>query len=397
MGFESMVISRAPLAWLAVTSSTLATVVREAQETLPTPARNVAGVHLGGVSLWQLFVASVAVIVGLVLRRVVIYVLARYREMEKPALLRLDERLVKTATHPAGFALALLFVLLAEKILFAGREALDRFATNLIVSIFIVTAAWLLFNFTDALVAWMERFAQRADARLDRQLLPLIRKSIKVVVVLLAGLQVIDQMGGDVKGLLAGLGLGGLAFALAARESIANIFGSIVILADRPFRVGDWIEAQGHNIEGVVEEVGFRSTRIRTFSKSLVTVPNSVVANWAINNWSAMPKRRVKVTLGVGHEAKPQQVEAALEGIREILRKHPMVDPQEEVLVHFADFGETSLQILVCYFTKTTVWAEYLQAREEINFAILRLFDELGLKMAPPPPAAKTPTATSPK
>jgi len=295
--------------------------------------------------------------------------------------------------HPLGFAVALLFALGAEKVLLPqASKALDDFATNLIISIFIVDAAWLLFSLADTLAAYLERFAQRPNARLDTQLVPFIRKSLKVIIVIIAGVQIVQQMGGDIKALLTGLGIGGLAFALAARESIANIFGSIVILADRPFRVGDWIEAQGQNIEGVVEEVGFRSTRIRTFSKSLITVPNSVVANWAINNLSAMPRRRVKATIRVSPEATPNQMEAAMARIREILRKHPMVDQEDESLVHFVDFGDTSLHILVCYFTKTTVWAEYLKAREEINLAILRLFDELGLKMASPAPVvSRTP------
>ena len=395
MGNHGFLIHNIAAIWLAaISASSASAAVGGVEDTRAAPARSLFSI-LAGISFSQYLQAFALVVLGLLLRRAVMYILDRYREMEKPAALRLDERLVKTATHPLGFAVAVLLVLGAEKVL-SLPDGLDRFAANLLISILIVDAAWLLFNFADALVGYLERFTERPDARLDKQLLPIIRKSVKIFVVILAALQVIDQMGGDVKSLLAGLGLGGLAFALAARESIANIFGSIVILADRPFRVGDWIEAQGHNIEGTVEEVGFRSTRIRTFSKSLVTVPNSVVANWAINNLSAMPKRRVKVTIGVSHEATPRQVEGAVEGIREILRNHPMVDQQEESLVHFVDFGEASLQILVCYFAKTTLWAEYLKVREEINFAVMRLFDKLGLKIALPAPVLYRQPTTPP-
>jgi len=339
-----------------------------------------------GVSFWGLSLAALVLIVlGFVLRHVVVFFLSRYGKGKEEAEKRIDELLVATAVQPVGFAAAMLGVLGAVKVLFISLppqlEGLDTFATNLIISLFIVDVAWLAFGLTNVLATYIERIAKRTETRLDEQLVPIVRKALKVFVAIIVVVQVIAQMGGDVKGLLAGIGLGGLAFALAARDSIANVFGSVVILADRPFRVGDWIEADG--VEGTVEEIGFRSTRIRTFAKSLITVPNSVVGNWAINNWSAMPLRRVKMTVGVGYEATPRQMEAAVEGIREILRNHPQVY-KDFFLVYFTEFGESALQIFLYYFTITTVWAEYLQVRQEINLAIMHLLEELGLEIAYP-------------
>lgn len=370
----------------AATTSTLtslAEAVNRARESVSAPVLQTSGHHILGLSVWSCVGAAALILAGLLLRRVVITVLDRYRHLEKPAFFRLDDRIVATATHPIGMAVVIASVLVAVKVLQLSPGP-DRFLTNLTVSAFIIVVAWLLFNLTDTLVRYLERFVQGAQARLDVQLLPILRKSLKIFVVILAALQVIDQMGGDVKGLLAGLGLGGLAFALAARESIANVFGSIVILADRPFRVGDWISAAGVGIEGAVEEVGFRSTRIRTFSQSVVTVPNSVVANWAIDNKSTIPKRRVKETLSLSFDTTPQQLESAMEEIREVLAKHPMVDMQAEVLVHFMAFGENALQVMVCYFTKTNVWADYLKIIEQVNLAILRLLDAKGIKLTTP-------------
>jgi MscS family membrane protein len=330
---------------------------------------------------WQCLAAFALIVLGFIVRRIVVTLLNRYARPAEGKKQRLDERVVTAAVAPAGFAVVLVGVLAALKVLVPPGGRIDEFGTNFLISTLYVTGAWLLFNLIDVASEYIERLTDRIDSRLDEQLVPIFRKSAKVFITVLAGLQVIDQMGADVKGLLAGLGLGGLAFALAARDSLANIFGSVVILADRPFRVGDWIEADG--VEGTVEEIGFRSTRIRTFAKTLVTVPNSVVANWAVNNWSEMPIRRVKMTIGVSYEATPLQMDAAVEGIRGILGKHPLVH-QDFYLVYFTDFGDSALEILLYYFTTTTVWAEYLQVRQEVNLSIMRLLDELGLEIAFP-------------
>jgi len=370
-----------PAALSALTSGSLASAVKGAEENLPQPVRDVLANRFLGIHLWQYITACALVLCGLVLRRVVIYILDRSIKAASVAILRMGGQVVQTITQPIAFAVLMLGVLGAEKILFLP-VALDRFATNLAVSILIVDAAWLLVNLADMFATHIGRAAERTEARLDQQLIPIIRKSAKVFIIIIAALQVIEQMGGDVKSLLTGLGLGGLAFALAARESIANLFGSVVILADRPFRVGDWIEAHGQGIEGIVEEIGIRSTRIRTFNKTLITVPNSVVANWAVNNWSAMPKRRVKMTVHLAPQTAPGLIESALAKIREFLNRHSTIDQTEPRLAYFNDFGENALSLLVDYFTTTTDYAQYLAVREEVNLALTRIFEELGIKFA---------------
>jgi MscS family membrane protein len=159
------------------------------------------------------------------------------------------------------------------------------------------------------------------------------------------------------------------------------MFGSLTIFTDRPFQIGDWIKMSG--IEGVVEDVGFRSTRIRTFAKTLITVPNSKIANEAIENMNARPKRRIKMTIGVTYDTNANQMEQALDSIREILRTHPGVD-QAYWLVYFTDFGSSSLDIFLYYFSASTVWAQYLEVRQKVNLAIMRKLEELGLEFAFP-------------
>ena len=192
---------------------------------------------------------------------------------------------------------------------------------------------------------------------------------------------IIQNLGYSVSSLLAGLGLGGLAFALAAKDSLANMFGSVTIFTDRPFQIGDWVKTPA--VEGVVEDVGFRSTRIRTFEKTLVTIPNSKIANDTIENMDARPIRRIMMTVGVTYATSADQMEQAVEAIREILKTHPHVD-QGYWLVYFTGFGASSLDIFIYCFADTKVWADYLDVRQSVNLLVMRKLNELGLEIAFP-------------
>ncbi|RME81425.1 MAG: mechanosensitive ion channel family protein, partial [Zetaproteobacteria bacterium] len=155
----------------------------------------------------------------------------------------------------------------------------------------------------------------------------------------------------------------------------------IMILVDRPFHVGDWIKTAA--FEGIVEEIGLRSTRVRTFEKTLVVVPNAELANMVVDNISARPRRRVKMRIGLTYDTKPDQMRAVLAGIERILREHPGVD-DAFFLVKFDRFDDSALSIFLYYFTVSTDWAEHLKVREEVNLAIMDLVDEMGLAFAFP-------------
>jgi MscS family membrane protein len=241
--------------------------------------------------------------------------------------------------------------------------------------------AWILFNAVSILECSIAGWAQRTGAPLDEHLLPFIRKIVRAFIIILAIVLVIQNLGYSISGLLASLGIGGLAVALAAKETLSNVFGSIMILLDRPFRVGDWIKTD--NIEGVVEEIGFRSTRIRTFAKTLITVPNNIIATTSLNNFSHMPKRRIKMTVGVTYASSPEQMRTAVSSIRSMLEQHPAIN-QEFMLVNFTDFSPSALDILIYCFTTTTDWAEYLNAREDVCLKIMEILAELGMEVAFP-------------
>ncbi|PLX80129.1 MAG: mechanosensitive ion channel family protein [Desulfuromonas sp.] len=295
----------------------------------------------------------------------------------------LDDQVLVCVQKPSELLVFLIGLFGATQYLQLPVEPYDinGFAINLIKVLTIVAAGWFLFNLVDLVDTYLKKWAARTESTLDDQLAPLIRKSLRIFIVIMALLMVIQSFGYPVSGLIASLGIGGLAFALAAKDTISNIFGSLMIIFDRPFHVGDWIQAG--DLEGTVEEIGFRSTKIRTFAKTLITVPNNIIANMSLDNISRMPKRRIKLNVGVTYDTRPDQMREAVAKIRELLRQHPAID-QEFFLVNFTDFGASSLDIMVYCFTTTTVWGEYLEAREDVCLKIMDILEGMGLEIAFP-------------
>ncbi len=295
----------------------------------------------------------------------------------------LDNLLLEAAEKPAGWLLYVLGAVAAMHTLnppvsaFPVLPALNQTARAATILI----GAWFLWRLIDGLAAYFTARAAQTDSSLDDQLVPFIAKTLKLFIIVTGVLVVAQNLGYSISGLIASLGIGGIAVAMAAKDTIANVFGSIMILVDRPFTVGDWIKTG--EFEGVVEEIGFRSTRIRTFEKTLVNVPNSILANMIVDNIDARPKRRVKMRIGLTYDATPDQIRQAIEGIERILKEHIGVD-QEFSLVKFDQFEDSSLSIFLYYFTKTTHWAEYLQVRQEVNMQIMALLESLGLEFAFP-------------
>jgi len=294
-----------------------------------------------------------------------------------------DDRALAALRKPAELLVFIGGLALALELLQLPTEPIDlAFAGEALVRILVTfSIAWALFNLVDVIDLLLKTWSGKTETDLDDHLAPFIRKALRIFIVAMAVLMVIQNLGYSISGLLASLGIGGLAVALAARDTLANVFGSIMILLDRPFGLGDWIKTG--DLEGTVEEVGFRSTKIRTFAKTLISVPNSVIANQAINNYSRMPKRRIKLTVGLTYDTGPQRMRQAVEGIRDLLRTHPAID-QDFWLVNFTDFGPSSLDIMVYCFTTTTVWGEYLDARQDLCLKIMELLEEMGLEIAFP-------------
>ena len=215
----------------------------------------------------------------------------------------------------------------------------------------------------------------------DQSLSIFTSKALRVVIIALAIVIVVQEWNYDISGLVAGLGLGGLAISLAARDAVANVIGGVIIILDKPFTIGDWIQTS--SVEGTVEEMSLRSTRVRTFANALVAIPNAVVSNEAITNWTRTQKRRISFHLGVTYTTPRQKLQTCVNRIKDLLENHPEVHP-DLIMVRFEQFAESSLDIFIYFFTKTKVWPDFLAIREEINFKIMEILEEEGVSIAFP-------------
>jgi len=251
-----------------------------------------------------------------------------------------------------------------------------------VISITYGGAIWAAYKLVDLLGSYLTGLASKSGSRYDSLLVPLLIRSLKIFVIVIgATIITYEAYPHSYPQIIAGLGIGGVAIAFAARDTIANLFGSVMILLDRPFEIGDWINVRG--VDGSVEQVGIRSTRIRTFYDSLVTVPNSEIALATIDNYGARRYRRIRTTLAVTYDTPPEKIEAFCEGIRELIRQHPYTR-KDFYLVYLNEFGPHSLDILLYCFHKTPDWSTELRERHRLFLDIIRLARELGVEFAFP-------------
>jgi MscS family membrane protein len=256
-----------------------------------------------------------------------------------------------------------------------------RIYVEAIVVVAVIAFTVMAYRLTDVAGAIFARRAAASDSRFDDLLVPLLRKTLKVLIVAIGLVTIAGTVGIEVAGLLAGLGLGGLAFALAAQDTVSNLFGSITVLLDRPFQVGDWVVVG--DVEGTVEEMGFRSTRIRTFYNSLITLPNSNLIKASVDNLGARRFRRWSTRLGVAYNTPPEKIDAFCEGIRELVERHPYTR-KDYYHVYFNGFAAACLEILLYVFFETPDWATELRERHRLAVDILRLAHELEVEFAFP-------------
>ena len=238
---------------------------------------------------------------------------------------------------------------------------------------------WGAYNLTASILC--EELAKKIGFKVDRILIPFLNKIVKFIIIALAVSIIAQEWGFEISGLIAGLGLGGLAVALAAKDALANIFGGVVIITDKPFTIGDWIATP--SVEGTVEDITFRSTRIRGFAHALITVPNARLADEPITNWTRMGKRRISFHLGVTYSTPVTKLKKCVRLIRELLENHPGVH-KETIFVRFDNFNDSSLDIFIYFFTITTNWGEFLEVKEEINFTIMEILESEGVTVAFP-------------
>ena len=334
----------------------------------------------GGNAIGHFIAAGLLIIAAILLRRVITHVVfAALRRLAAKTTTTLDDKLFPAIETPAAW---LVFVFLV----FAGLRVLvlPPWAETWIGDAFDVTWVVVLFwGMLRALYAVADHFSEMGLEKAVglSHFKPLIKKTLGVIFVLLAALTIAHRLGINVGAFLAGLGIGGLAFALAAQDTIANFFGSLVVAMDRPFRVGEHV-AIG-TAEGMVEDIGLRSTRLRTGARTEIVIPNKTVASEIVTNFSRMPQRRVDQKVGLTYRTTPEQMQAFLDEVRGILRDDPAVH-RELIAVYFTGYGDSSLDIQIIYFAADPDWKKHMELRERINLKIMQAVAARGLSFAFP-------------
>ncbi len=344
--------------------------------------------------LWRYLILLAVISITLVAGRVVRFFIernaARLGEMERAGLLKLIlnclSRPALVAVYAGGIYFSRFFMKFALNPGETGfSEQVFKLWGQIGKAVFAVAAAYFIYRLVDLVEFYLRRWTSQGEGHMNDMLVPLIRKTLRVFIIVLSALFIADAvLEMKITSILAAAGVGGLAIALAAQETIANFFGSINIFADRPFQVKDRIRVG--TFDGTVEEVGFRSTRIRTLDGHLVTVPNSTISKEMVENVSRRPYIKRVANITITYDTPPEKVERAVQIIEGILAQTEEInrDPELVPRVYFNDFQDCSLNILVIYWLQPPDYWLYMEVSERINLAILRKFNAEGIEFAFP-------------
>ena len=344
-----------------------------------------------GNAIWRLALVLLVVLVTMVAGRIIQFVISGYASRlvrKKGECLR--SLLLKALVKPVYVAIFAAGLFLAKIPLFFDDETGIRFAidtgwTKIAQVVAAVSVAYALYRLVDVIEYYLNRLVSKTDTRLDDMLVPIVRKALRLTIAIIAILLIAENiLGRNIQSLLMGAGVGGLAIAFAAKDTIANFFGSVTIFTDRPFQIGELVKIGEHR--GPVEEVGFRSTRVRTLEGHLVTIPNSVITSSNVENIGKRPFIRRTSNITITYDSGNAKTERGVEIIKDVLANVPEIntDPDKPPRVYFSDFNDCSLNIYMSYWVKPPDYWLYHQVNERVNFEIMKRFEAEQIQFAFP-------------
>jgi len=344
-----------------------------------------------GNAIWRFALVLLVVLVAMVAGRVVQFAMSGYSSrlvQKKGECLR--SLLLKALIKPVYVAIFAAGIFLARIPLYFDDELGIRFAIGtgwikIAKVVAAISAAYALYRLVDVIEYYLNRVVSKTDTRLDDMLVPIVRKALRLTIAIIAILLIAENiLGTSIKSLLMGAGVGGIAIALAAKDTIANFFGSVTIFTDRPFQMGEMVKIGEHC--GPVEEVGFRSTRVRTLEGHLVTIPNSLITSSTVENIGRRPFIRrtsnITVTYDSGHKKTKKAVEIIKEALAEVAEIN--TDPDRLPRVYFNDFNDWSLNIYMSYWVKPPDFWLFNQVNERVNLEIMKRFEAEQIEFAFP-------------
>ncbi|HSI08192.1 MAG: mechanosensitive ion channel family protein [Rariglobus sp.] len=330
---------------------------------------------------WQHYSIASLLLVGFyLLRRVVTHLIFGFlKKLASRTKTTFDDKLFPALESPVATFIALIGLFAALKVLKLPLSS-DAVVKISMTVAFSLTFFWAL---TRALGAFLDHLAEIARAKQSSAaaFMPWIKKTLIVVFVIFGALMTAQSLGADVKAFLAGLGIGGLAFALAAQDTIANLFGSVVVAIDQPFKLGETVKIGAFT--GTVEDIGLRSTKLRAVDRSLIIIPNKTVAAEAVTNLARFTERRVEQVIGLTYDTSAEKLEAIVEDFRALILAEDEVEP-DSVQVFFRDYSASSLDIWLVYVAKDADFKKHMRLRQRINLAMMRAVQSRGLSFAFP-------------
>lgn len=342
----------------------------------------IAEFEVFGNKLWRIIV-----LFGIILAAFLVGKIAKYILQKSATSLEKRDRPVASVTLNA-IARGVVFLSAAVGIAI-GLTALEMKATvaeacdTLSAILLTIGVGYMLYWLVEVPSTWFARMAEKTESKLDNMLAPIVLKSLRVTVVLLVLVQIAQILSDKpITSVIAGLGIGGLAVALAAQDTIKNFFGSLVLFVDKPFELGDRIVIDGH--DGPVEEVGFRSTKIRTLEGHLVTIPNGELANKTIQNIGKRPHIRRIVNITITYDTPPEKIERAIAIVKELLENHEGMHEDYPPRVYLSDLNADSLNIMAIYWYHPPNYWDYMTFTERFNKEVLRRYNEEGIDFAFP-------------
>ncbi len=333
-----------------------------------------------GNPLWQYLASLIFIVLAFYAAKLIDFVFrVQLKRLTARTKSTVDDLFVDLARGPVKIITFVILLHVGLRV-FSWPEWAANFISNGLKIVVAASITYVLLKLVDlGMSVWRKRMESAEDALLDSQLFPVISKSAKVFVVVVAALVTTQNLGMNVTGLLASLSIGGLAVGLAAQDTLSNLFGAVALFADKPFRVGDRIQLD--SIDGSVEAIGLRSTRVRNLDGHLVTVPNRTMANASITNVSKRPNIKTVMNVGVTYDTPADKVERAMAIIEEIFKPHPKT---ADLIISFNKFNDSSLNILVVHWWNSTDFKEYLAGFQKLNLELKRRFDAEGIDFAFP-------------
>jgi len=282
----------------------------------------------------------------------------------------IDDKSIVILLGPVSF----IFIIIGFNAFLSMLDIHSPLTQKLSKSLVVFDIFWLIYLLIDLFKSAFSFFTKHYSQTLSQEISKFITRIFKIVVIAVGIMSLLQVWNINVSGFVASLGLGGLAFALAAKDAAANIFGSIAIIADKAISVGEWIEVDG--VEGTVIDLGMRTTKIRSFENAIITMPNQIIANSKIVNYSRRKERRIKERIGLTYDTSNEQMTKILSEIKSMLKANAGVAQNSTMIVNFERFDDSSLTIFLYFFANTANWQEYLNIKEELNLNIIKIVED---------------------